>query len=267
MVEAVRFEAPPVVQAEKRDEIQLAKCCSLENLSLGGAAAMIPQLKLPKKYRRQQPGEVSTFQGAGVVPATRLPNGEVRILLWQPQAGRKKGVRWYDFGGRKKESQEFTSVCACRKFAKETYGLFGCNLEMDGEVSTHLKELYQGLANLPLMLRASQEWALLQLTETEARIYYNDIHEYHTYMLCVPYVEAELLNQVSQIVDGGKRKFRWMTVAELKKEVMAPRLHTASLEDQLDLLQDDPWVTRSDAYGDAVSKPATGCFSASVVGG
>lgn len=86
------------------------------------------------------------------------------MLLWQPQKGKKQGVRWYDFGGSKKQAeamgmdsgldlmkihenpimtiqgclqkslhlleslphQEFASSCACRKFAKETYGLFGC---------------------------------------------------------------------------------------------------------------------------------------------
>ena len=38
--------------------------------------------------------------------------GKARVLLWQPQSGKKKGVRWYDFGGRKKVPEEFASTCA-----------------------------------------------------------------------------------------------------------------------------------------------------------
>lgn len=37
---------------------------------------------------------------------TRLPDGGARVLLWQPQKGKKKGVRWWDFGGSKKEAEE-----------------------------------------------------------------------------------------------------------------------------------------------------------------
>ena len=36
---------------------------SLENLSLGGVAAVYPQAKMPKKYRIPKKGEVSTYQG------------------------------------------------------------------------------------------------------------------------------------------------------------------------------------------------------------
>ena len=69
----------------------------------------------------------------------------------------------------------------------------------------------QGLANLPLMLRSSEalrppssslpgpdpswtleEWAHLQLLDDGARIFYNDIHEYFLYMLCVPYVPEDV---------------------------------------------------------------------------
>merc|ERR1711972_186359 len=72
------------------------------------------------------------------------------------------------------------------------------------DVSTHLRELYQGLANLPLMLHTSTEWAKLQICDDSIKMFYNDIHEYHCYMLLVPYIDATLLGQVSQIVDGGK---------------------------------------------------------------
>merc|ERR1719414_264564 len=111
----------PFSTARHEEDAGLPACISLDSLSLGGVAALNPQKSLPKKYRSPQPGERSTFQGAGVVPVTRLESGEVRILLWQPQSGKKQGVRWYDFGGRKEHHSEFTSACACRKFAKQTY--------------------------------------------------------------------------------------------------------------------------------------------------
>ncbi|CAE8712863.1 unnamed protein product [Polarella glacialis] len=247
------------------NESLLPVCRSLENLSLGGVAAMSPQTQPPKKYRSPIAGEVSTFQGAGVVPVTRMADGKARVLMWQPQKGKKKGVRWYDFGGRKIISTEFTSACACRKFAKETYGIFGCQIDMKGEDTfQHLSELYQGLANLPLMLRASEEWAKLQLLDDDTKIFYNDIHEYHAYMLCVPHVSEDILNQVSKIVDGGKRVFKWMTSEELAKEVLAPRLHTASFVKQLETLPDEPWIRSGQAYGKGPVQAATGCFSAAL---
>merc|ERR1719230_1119008 len=187
---------------------------------------MNPHTALPRKYRSAASGEHSTFQGAGVVPVARFANGEAKILLWQPQHGKKQGVRWYDFGGRKESHTEFTSACACRKFAKQTYGVFGCDIDLSGQAKEHLQELYQGLANLPLMLKASQEWAKMQLLDDNPRIFYNDVHEYHCHLLRVPYVNAEVLGQVSQIVDGGKRVFRWLSRDELASEVLAPRLHT-----------------------------------------
>lgn len=253
-------------QASQGDDPNIGSVRSLENLSLGGVAAMCPQQQLPKKYRTPASGEVSTFQGAGIVPVTRMADGQAKVLLWQPQKGKKKGVRWYDFGGRKTSKEEFTSACACRKFAKETYGLFGCNVQMDGEDTPgQLRELYQGLANLPLMLNASEEWAKLQMLDDEPRIFYNDIHEYHSYMLCVPFVPESVLNEVSGIVDGRKRVFRWMTVEEIGQEVLAPRLHTASFAKTLEGLQEDPWIKPCKSYGGNHVHVATGTFSAAVV--
>eukprot|EP00439_Symbiodinium_sp_Y106_P074493 s2538_g14.t1 len=255
-----------VALQERNDDSGMVASKSMENLSFGGVAAVYPQAKMPKKYRTPAKGEVSTYRGAGVLPVTRLEDGKARVLLWQPQSGKKKGVRWYDFGGRKKVPEEFASTCACRKFAKETYGLFGCALKLEGDnAPAQLQELYQGLANLPLMLRASEEWAHLQLLDDGARIFYNDIHEYFLYMLCVPYVPEDVLNEVSKIVDNRKRVFRWMTMEELAQEVMAPRLHTASLAEALENLQEDPLVFPSRAYGSAASNVATGSFAAAVV--
>lgn len=172
-------------------------------------------------------------------------------------------MRWWDFGGSKKQAEEFASSCACRKFAKQTYGLFGCALDLQGDKAPmQLRELYQGLANLPLMLKASEEWAHLQLLDDGPRIFFNDIHEYFLYMLCVPYVPEEVLNEVSKIVDGRKRVFRWMTVEELAEEVMAPRLHMASFALQLENLNDDPFVLTGRTYGSVASNIATGSFSA-----
>jgi len=255
-----------VALQERNDDSGMVASKSMENLSFGGVAAVYPQAKMPKKYRAAAKGEVSTYRGAGVLPVTRLEDGQARVLLWQPQNGKKKGVRWYDFGGRKKVPEEFASTCACRKFAKETYGLFGCALKLEGDnAPAQLQELYQGLANLPLMLRSSEEWAHLQLLDDGARIFYNDIHEYFLYMLCVPYVPEDVLNEVSKIVDNRKRVFRWMTMEELAQEVMAPRLHTASLAEALENLQEDPLVFPSRAYGSAASNVATGSFAAAVV--
>lgn len=240
---------------------------ALESLSLGGVAAMTPQTQLPKKYKKPGVGEVSTFAGAGVVPVTRLADGEARILLWQPQKGKKKGVRWFDFGGRKNCQEEYTSACACRKFAKQTYGIFGCQLDLQGEAAQHLDELYQGLANLPLMLRSGQEWAKMQMLDGDPKMFYNDIHEYHTYLILVPHVPAEILNRISEVVDGGKRVFRWLNKKDLDDEVLAPRLHTASFVQQLEDLQDDEWIKQPVAYGDGVLKPATGNFTGLVPSG
>jgi len=237
-------------------------CRSLESLSLGGVAGMKPQTQLPKKYKAAGVGEVSTYAGAGIVPVTRLPNGETHILLWQPQSGKKQGVRWYDFGGRKERQAEFTSACACRKFAKQTYGVFGCELDLQDNNEEYLEELYQGLANLPLMLRASQEWAGLQLLDDDSRLFYNDIHEYHTFMLIVPYVPEKVLNKISTLVDGGKRIFRWLNTEHLKEEVLAPRLHIASFARMLEGLSDDEWVKPAKTYGDGILKPATSSFAA-----
>jgi len=240
------------------------ECRSLDCLSLGGVAAMNPHTQMPKKYKKPGVGEVSTYAGAGVVPVARMANGEAKILLWQPQSGNKKGVRWYDFGGRKETPSEYTSACACRKFAKQTYGIFGCELDLQGEADQHLEELYQGLSNLPLMLRASQEWAKLQLLDESPRIFYNDIHEYHAYLLIVPYVPAAVLNKVSELVDGGKRSFRWLSKKDLDDEVLAPRLHMDVFNQMIQNMPDDEWIRHGQAYGDGVLKAATGHFSASV---
>lgn len=242
---------------------------SLQNISLGNVAVMSPQIQLPKKYRTPKTGEISTYQGAGVVPVTRLPNGEVRVLLYQPQRGKKQGVRWYDFGGTKRDKSEFTSSCACRKFAKQTYGLFGCQVQISGqsdEVDAHLKELYQGLSNLPLMLKASQDWAQMQLLESDAKLFYNDQREYHIYVMTVPYVPAEILGKVSEIVDGGKRVFQWLAPEDFLNEALAPRLHTDAFNNQIAYLQDDAMVdSKFSSYGDPAIRAATGCFSAEVV--
>lgn len=255
--------AAPQTDKRKEEDTLLPTCQSLESLSLGGVAAMNPHKQLPKKYREAQAGEKSTFQGAGVVPVTRLENGEVKILLWQPQSGSKKGVRWYDFGGKKESKAEFTSACAARKFVKQTYGIFGTNIDLSSDpqqMAQHLRVLYQGLANLPLMLHTSAEWAKLQLCDDNIKMFYNDIHEYHCYLLLVPYLDEQVLNQVSQIVDGGKRVFRWLSREDVQNEVLAPRLHTESFLQQVDVMPDDPWIRHGKNYGDGVIGAATGTF-------
>eukprot|EP00927_Polykrikos_kofoidii_P011700 TRINITY_DN1499_c0_g1_i2.p1 TRINITY_DN1499_c0_g1~~TRINITY_DN1499_c0_g1_i2.p1 ORF type:complete len:254 (+),score=49.34 TRINITY_DN1499_c0_g1_i2:115-876(+) len=241
---------------------------SLEGLSLGGVAATAPQTNLPRKYRPAKAGEVSTYQGAGIVPVTRFPDGKARILLWQPQAGKKAGVRWYDFGGRKRDKEEFTTHCASRKLAKETYGLFGCQVDITGpreKVGEHFVELYQGLCNLPLMLKSSQDWAQMQILSQSPRIFYNDVHEYHMYLLGVPYVSADVLGRVSKIVDGGKRIFRWLDRDELQHEVLAPRLHTDSFVQQIRSLDEDNWIQSGEIYDEGLLATATGSFTSGPV--
>lgn len=169
---------------------------------------------------------------------------------------------------KKRDSDEFTTNCACRKFAKETYGLFGCSVEFDGvlpaRIPEFLGELYQGLHNLPLMKDRSQAWAEIQLLQNDPKVFYNDVREYHAYLLAVPYVSDEILNTVSQIVDGGKRVFRWLNQDDLREEVLAPRLHMASLARQLDELPDDPWVSEHNVFKERLPQTATSSFSVTV---
>ena len=40
------------------------------------------------------------------------------MLLWQPQKGKKQGVRWYDFGGSKKQAEAGISGLKMSKVPK-----------------------------------------------------------------------------------------------------------------------------------------------------
>jgi len=238
---------------------------SLQNLSLGGVAATYQEVVLPKKYRACKPGEVSTYQGAGIVPVCRQ-NGQTKILLHQPQKGKRAGVRWYDFGGKKTDKAEFTSHCACRKFAKQTYGLFGVDAEFsDTDVVNQLPELYHDLNNMPLMLKASEDWAQAQLMGDNVKIYYNDQHEYHIYLINVPYIPDEILTEVSAMVDGGKRMFMWLSPEDFASEALAPRLHTDGLMKQIAALDEEEWVKEGAEYSDGTLCAATSSFAATVV--
>jgi len=226
----------------------------LQNLSLGGVAATYKEVILPKKYRPAKPGEVSTYQGAGIVPICRRDQ-QVLILLQQPQKGKKMGVRFWDFGGRKLNKSEFTSRAACRKFAKQTYGIFGVNADWeDPAVLDNVGELYHDLANLPLMLNASQEWAQTQLLDDCQKIFYNDQHEYHIYFLNVPFVPTEVLDSASSIVDEGKRQFAWLTPEDFMEEALAPRLHVDTLMRQIAVLNQEVWVIDDSQYGHDLAK-------------
>jgi len=239
---------------------------SLQNLSLGGVAATYQELVLPKKYRTCKPGEVSTYQGAGIIPVCRY-NGQTKVLLHQPQKGKRAGVRWYDFGGKKTDKTEFTSHCACRKFAKQTYGLFGVDANFaDSDVVNHLSELYHDLNNLPLMLKASEDWSQSQLMDDDRRVYYNDQHEYHVYMINVPFIPDEILTEVSAMVDGGKRMFMWLTPEDFASEALAPRLHMDGLLKQIAILDEESWVRENAEYSDGALCPATSSFTAAVLG-
>lgn len=233
----------------------------LQNISLGGVAATYKEVSLPKKYRAPKPGERSTFQGAGILPVCRK-NGETVVLLMQPQRGKKVGVRWWDFGGRKLNKGEFASRAACRKFAKQTYGLFGIQTDWDDPLNgKHLGELFHDLANVPLMLHASREWAQGQLLDDCGKTFYNDQHEYHVYLLNVPYIPAEVLDQASKIVDDGKRLFLWITPEEFLEEALAGRLHIDGVMRQMATLDQETWVKEHGPYGQGRA-PATASFQA-----
>lgn len=230
----------------------------LQNLSLGGVAATYKEVQLPKKYRSKKPGEVSSYQGAGIVPVTRTDEGRVLFLLQQPQKGKKKGVRWWDFGGKKLNKAEFTSATACRKFAKQTYGIFGVMADWtDANVMKNLGELYHDLANLPLMLKASQDVAQTQLLDDCQRVFYNDQHEYHLYLLSVPWVPSEVLDEASNIVDDGKRSFMWLTSEEFMEEALAARLHVDALMRQVAVLEDEGWPKPASLLGDSLVQPTS----------
>jgi len=238
---------------------------SLHNLSLGGVAATYQQVVLPKKYRSTKPGEVSTYQGAGIVPVCRH-NGQAKILLHQPQKGKRAGVRWYDFGGKKKDKTEFTSHCACRKFAKQTYGLFGVDADFsDPSTVAQLGELYHELANMPLMLKASEDWAQAQVLDDERKIFYNDQHEYHIYVINVPHIPDEILTEVSTMVDGGKRMFMWLSPEDFASEALAPRLHTDGLMKQIATLDSETFIKDGSRYNDGALCAATSSFQATVL--
>jgi 8-oxo-dGTP pyrophosphatase MutT (NUDIX family) len=210
----------------------------LAPLSLGGVAATIQPIVLPKKYRARQAGERSSFQGAGVLPVAKDPNnpGKVLLLLQQRASGKSQGFRWMDCGGKKERPDEPATECAARKFAKQVYGLFAVDPKAwsgkSGEKSDALlKEVLLRHEAQPSLLRKSmQDWISLQLfSQDPVRGFYHDQLEYHMFLVAVPYVDDQLLNTASELVDNGKRIFRWLPVEQLGNEPLAPRLQINAL--------------------------------------
>merc|ERR1712217_594093 len=147
-------------------------------------------------------------------------------------------------------------------FAKQTYGIFGTQVQLPAEdTQTHLEELYQGLCNLPLMTHTSKEWAQMQLCNDDIRMFYNDIHEYHCYMVLVPYVDADVLGKISKLVDGGKRSFKWLSPQGVKDEVLAPRLHTDSFMELVQNLPNDEYIIKTPMYGAGSVRAPSGTFA------
>jgi hypothetical protein len=209
---------------------------TLAPLSLGGVAATIQPIVLPKKYRARQPGERSTYRGAGVLPLAIDPHnpGKVMLLLQQRTTGKLQGFRWMDCGGNKLSATEPATECAARKFAKQTYGLFGVD-STAWDVENPLGQLNEVLLNHKnhgpsLLLDAMQKWVSLQfLSQDPVRGFYNDQLEYHLFLVAVPYVSDALLNAASERVDKGKRIFRWLPLEQLGGEPLAPRLQINAL--------------------------------------
>lgn len=212
------------------------------------------QQPLPKRYRVKRPGEKSIFNGAGILPVCRY-EGELYILLWQPQEGKKAPtVRWYDFGGKKKNVTELPLECSTRKFAKQTYGAFGLDFDFNCEnVFSDIQALYQESCSFPLLLEGAQRWARSQcmMSEDSLPIFFNVLEAYHLMILPVPHIASELLDEISMITDGGKRAFQWVTPGEFSKEALAARLaSTRNLKPALTDLNLDVHFCEEGTYGD-----------------
>eukprot|EP00397_Hematodinium_sp_SG-2012_P048652 GEMP01055847.1.p1 GENE.GEMP01055847.1~~GEMP01055847.1.p1 ORF type:complete len:257 (+),score=49.31 GEMP01055847.1:58-828(+) len=181
----------------------------------------------PRRYKPKRPGEVSSYAGAGILPVCRY-KGQLYILVWQPQTGnRSPTVRWYDFGGKKASAVEYTISCATRKFAKQTYGVFGLEFDFRSpEIFENIQAIYSDECAMPLLLEGAQRWAKGQCTFSHENYphFYNILEQYHMLVLPVPFVPAELLDEISATVDFGKRCFIWLTPEEFQMEAMVSRV-------------------------------------------
>lgn len=181
----------------------------------------------PKPYRAKRPAEVSCFAGAGILPVCRN-KGQLYILLWQPMAGKKAPtVRWFDFGGRKKDVTELPLECCVRKFAKMTYGAFGLELNYQSpDIYEDIKLLYSEPHAYPLLLEGAKRWAKSQSMENDEPlpIFFNVLEAYHLMVFPVPYIPADFLDEMSALTDDGKRVFQWITPAEFQKEALVGRV-------------------------------------------
>lgn len=212
------------------------------------------QQPLPKRYRVKRPGEKSIFNGAGILPVCRY-EGELYILLGQPQVGKKAPtVRWFDFGGNKKGVTELPLDCSIRKFAKQTYGAFGLDFNFESpDVLCDIQALYEETCSFPLLLEGAQRWARSQcmMSEESVPLFFNVLEGYHVMILPVPYIASELLDEISMLVDRGKRAFQWLTPGEFSKEALAPRLaSTRNLKTALTDLNLNPHFCEEGTYGD-----------------
>lgn len=194
--------------------------------------------KLPKRYPPMKRGEVS-FLGAGILPvcSPAASSGEFLLLSQRYLRGRKDPDRWYDFGG-KKEEGEFPTRCACRHFAKKTYGVFGVvapHLGLPDSTVDDISELLQGPkgqapASLPLMIRSCEEWAKSQVGDM---VFFHAEQQYFVYVVQVPYIKASILDAASMRIDGEKRRFQWLTCPDFCQEPLARRLHVDALITQI----------------------------------
>eukprot|EP00397_Hematodinium_sp_SG-2012_P053535 GEMP01063988.1.p1 GENE.GEMP01063988.1~~GEMP01063988.1.p1 ORF type:complete len:262 (+),score=83.37 GEMP01063988.1:221-1006(+) len=199
-------------------------------LSLGGAAS--PKApKWPKRYPAMKRGEVN-YAGAGLIPVC-VRDGVPYLLAQRRLKGKTDPTRWYDFGGKKQE-REFPSMCACRHFAKQTYGLFGLqapHLDEAEGAQEDLEELLHGSADhvpasLPLLVKTCEEWAKSHVAGE--LVFFHSEQNYFSYIIQVPYIKAALLDAAATTIDG-KRTFSWLTCDEFCSVPLAERLHVDAL--------------------------------------
>lgn len=185
---------------------------TLCNQSLGDVANQFQERQLAKPFRiPQRPDEINNYDGAGMIPCTMV-DGKLHVLLNQPRRGKKAGMRWFDFGGKKKTLDELPSDCACRKFTKYTYGLFAIETDWSSEdVMDDLEEIYARKGTTwPLLLKAGTDWSKKWLLESDSVSFYDSQQNYHLFLMPVPFIAADIFTEVSALMDGNKREFQWI---------------------------------------------------------
>ncbi|CAD7926394.1 unnamed protein product [Amoebophrya sp. A25] len=223
----------------------------LINQSLGDVANQFEERTFPKPFRqRDKKQEINNYAGAGIIPCT-LVDGKLHVLLQQPKHGKKSGVRWYDFGGKKKDNTELPVECACRKFTKYTYGLFSIETDWSSpSVMDELSEIYSRTTTWPLLLKSGTEWCKTWLLESDGIPFYNAGQSYHVYLMPVPFLAADVFCEVGATMDDSKREFQWVPHDIFMAGPLASRIHTRALFQQLTGLESTKLVANFSRVAD-----------------